>query len=79
MFYIKEFHLSDEDLEKIKAWDNIKTGHKCTCRSCDWDENVKYQGTIGGGLSIIFTPTSIGVFTKIKCVCGAELFLDDNM
>ena len=31
-----------------------------------------YYGAIGGGMTYIFTPTSIGTVCKVKCSCGEE-------
>lgn len=31
-----------------------------------------YCGAIGGGMTYIFTPTSIGTVGKIRCSCGEE-------
>ena len=41
----------------------------------NWDENhdcefKKNSGAIGGRLKYSFTPTSLGVITKITCACG---------
>lgn len=38
-----------------------------------WDDGYPYQGTIGGGLTYSFTPTSIGV---IESVTYGEYKLD---
>jgi len=35
------------------------------------------RGAIGGALTYIFGPTSIGVVVKVKCACGKELDVTD--
>lgn len=36
-------------------------------------------GTIGGGRTYCFTPTSIGTFITVKCCCGAEFRVNSNL
>lgn len=31
-----------------------------------WEKGIPYAGAIGGGLSYIFTPTSIGTSVRVK-------------
>lgn len=38
---------------------------------------VCQRGAIGGALTYIFGPTSIGVVVKVKCHCGKELDVTD--
>lgn len=64
MFTTKEFHLTDEEYSKVKHW---AKSHKCKCRS---------KSCCGGEISIIFTPTTIGIAKSAKCVCGEKLDLD---
>jgi hypothetical protein len=73
MFNITEFSLTNEELERIKEWDNT---HECTIkRKHNMD---RYVGAIGGRLSITFIPTSIGTFITVKCCCGEELDVADG-
>lgn len=36
-----------------------------------------YHGSIGGGMTYIFIPTSIGTVCKVKCSCGEEFCFRD--
>lgn len=36
-----------------------------------------YYGSIGGGMTYIFIPTSIGTVCKVKCSCGEEFCFRD--
>ena len=65
-----KFELDDEQVEKIKKWDD---NHKKTCRFGD----PLNQGAIGGRLSYCFTPTSLGEIQLVKCACGEELDLTE--
>lgn len=67
MFTDKTFSLTDEDYEKIRKW---YQSHKCLNR----DE----QTAIGAKLSIIFTPSSIGTFSSVRCACGEFLQAEDG-
>ncbi len=43
-----------------------------------WDNGVPYTGTIGGGLSYIFSPTSIGLCLTVKeSLTGEEIDLTE--
>jgi len=55
-----------KDIE-INKW---ISNHKC-----------KYKNkptAIGGRYSFIFIPTGIGIFIKVKCICGKELIINDE-
>ena len=65
------FELSKEQIEKIREWDNPKTGHKCSLQSNEFSD--KYVGAIGGHLSYTFIPTGLGNVVTVKCACGEEL------
>ena len=69
MFTTKNFCLTDEEYEQIKKWANT---HNCSCRY----NGRPSRSCIGGEISIIFTPTSIGTAISAKCACGEELDLD---
>lgn len=65
-----KFELTDTQLEKIKQWDDSKTGHKC---------NVNKQGDVTGArLEYVFIPTGLGNVVKVKCDCGAMLDVTEN-
>lgn len=64
------FELSATQIEKIKQWDNIKTGHEC---------NVSKRGDITGArLSYRFIPTGLGDVVRVECKCGAELDVTED-
>lgn len=63
--FIMKFELSKTQIEKIKRWDHVITGHKC---------DVNKQGDVTGArLEYIFIPTGLGDFVRVRCECGAEL------
>lgn len=62
-----EFCLTEEEENKYRVW--IKE-HNETCP-------IKYSGAIGGKITFQFTPTSLGLITKVICGCGKELNLTD--
>ena len=64
------FQLSDQELKEEKKW---LEEHNKECRFAD----SMNQGAIGGRLSYIFTPTSLGVLTKVRCACGEEIDVTD--
>lgn len=41
------------------------------------DHRCCQRGAIGGAISYIFAPTSLGVVVKVKCACGKELDVSD--
>ncbi len=55
------FNIEFDDKEKMDRW---VANHNC---------KYKYLGAIGGRFTYCFTPTGLGVITKVKCACGAEL------
>lgn len=60
------FELDEEQQEKFKEWN---MSHHC--------ELKEYSGAIGGRLTFSFTPTSLGLITKVSCGCGEEINLTD--
>lgn len=64
------FQLSEKEREVESKW--LKK-HNKTCIF----KNPDKQGAIGGRISYIFTPTSLGVLTKIKCACGEQIDITD--
>ena len=63
------FKISDKEFEKYQEW---YKEHKAS--GCKW---TGYIGAIGGGLDIIFSPTSVGTGVTVRCGCGAEVDLTD--
>jgi len=60
-----KFEITDTQIEKIKQWDDPKTGHKC---------NANKQGDVAGArLEYIFISTGLGDIVKVRCECGEEL------
>ena len=59
------FHLNSTEVEEYKNF--VKEHKKCNC-----------SATIGGKISIIFTPTGLGNAKTVKCnVCGEEKEITD--
>ena len=59
----KFFKLTDEECAKIEKW---AKEHECPCRN---------TSCIGGEISVIFTPTSIGTTVKVRCICGKGIII----
>jgi hypothetical protein len=60
---VRTFEITDEQTKKVEQWDQCKG---------------KPSGAIGGRLSYIFTPTSLGVAVTVSCaICQQELDLTD--
>ena len=64
------FELNEVERQKLRDW---QEKHDKKCKFA----NPMSQGAIGGRLTYMFTPTSLGVITKIKCTCGKEADLTD--
>ena len=64
------FPFIKEDQKKLEKW---LAAHDEECRYAD----PKKRGAIGETLIYKFTPTSIGLITKVCCTCGAEIDLTD--
>ena len=69
-----KFELTEEELKKYKEWADT---HECKFRTQpSWAHKpLRYVGDIGGEDEFCFTPTGLGVITKVKCACGAEINL----
>jgi hypothetical protein len=57
----------------ISAWESE---HACGLPA-DPILGGKQIGAIGGEISYVFAPTSLGVILVVKCACGAELNVTD--
>ncbi len=64
------FELDEDEKNTMYNW--LKK-HNKTCKY----SNPHVQGAIGGRSSYIFTPTSLGITTKVKCACNEEICLTD--
>lgn len=64
------FSITNAQQEAINAWKQMheETAHGLT----DDNKRMKAQGVSGGRYTYLFTPTSIGTFGSIRCVCGEE-------
>ena len=84
--HLKSEAYKDEELAKMKAaydqmGDEYDLGFPITREEYDkikcWTESHRHSqqqtmSTVGGEYSYIFTPTSIGIIGKVKCICGAS-------
>lgn len=66
---LKGYRLSETELKTLKEWDERHLDER--------HGKEPYAGAIGGRLSYIFTPTGLGVISKVKCMCGEEFNLTD--
>ena len=62
------FKIEGKELETFKKWDEE---HKKKCKA------YKKDVAIGGRLSFIFTPTSVGDAIVAKCICGKKVNITD--
>ncbi len=64
------FQLGEYERKALTVW---LGEHDKTCKFADRSK----QGACGGRLTYCFTPTSIGMVTKIECACGGEVNVTD--
>lgn len=64
------FGITEEENKTIKEWTKNHNAKK------HGSETV-YYGSIGGGMTYIFIPTSVGTVCKVKCSCGEEFCFRD--
>lgn len=57
------FELSSYENKKLAKW---YSEHKCQF------VDPTNCGAIGGRLTYVFTPTSLGVISSVRCACGEE-------
>lgn len=69
---IATFTVDGEELDLLQEWLK-KHNEECPYAS------PKRQGAIGGRLTYMFTPTSIGTIATVKCACGEEIDLDNGI
>ena len=62
------FQLDKDQEVKLTEWLNQHNPH------CKYFHN---HGAIGGRLNFIFTPTQLGLVTKVVCECGEKIDLTD--
>lgn len=63
------FTISARDAEKVRKW---QEEHPCKIRG-------KYHGAIGGCFTFYFTNTSIGQIQMLRCACGSDLMISDDL
>ena len=64
------FGITKEEKNAITEWERKHNLEK------HGSETV-YYGAIGGGMTYIFVPTSIGTVCTVKCLCGEEFCFRD--
>lgn len=70
-----KFHLDDAELEALSKW---IAEHNKVCPFYDDGTTISSKsGAIGGRLTYAFTPTSIGLVSKIECACGGKTDVTD--
>lgn len=67
------FIIYKKDSQRLKAW---LEEHDKTCKYAP--KNGEEMDSIGARLTHCFTPTSIGVFYKVTCVCGEQKIIEDG-
>lgn len=66
-----EFKLTPEESNRAQNW--IQK-HSCGIR-----KKPIPQGAIGGRISFTFTNTTIGTIIVVKCACGNELLVNEDL
>ncbi len=64
------FKLDDGERERLNTW---LTKHNKKCKF----NKPEFCGAIGGRLTYMFTPTSLGILVKVKCACEETIDLTD--
>ncbi len=69
------FPITGDQQEAINAWRRM---HEETVHGLiDENKRMKANGVSGGRYAYLFTPTSIGTFCSIRCVCGEEFVFSE--
>ena len=64
------FSLSDTERQSLSQW--------CEAHETETQHFSTYGGAIGGAITLSFTPSSVGVFSVVRCNrCGKEHHLTD--
>jgi hypothetical protein len=74
----REVDLTDDEIKQIEKWSK-KHNKKCPILKKHKDKTTSPYGTIGGGRTYTFTPTSIGTIITVECPCGEEFLVDNNL
>jgi hypothetical protein len=88
-----KFDLSTQDHARIQEWLKTKVYPEVIAnqrasaqakgaspnpiREAQWDAGLPYAGAIGGGLTYSFTPTTLGLVTKVRYGDDYELDITD--
>jgi hypothetical protein len=75
----KEINYSDEEIEQIHRWNKSHDRRCPIMRNAKNEKYISPLGTIGGGRTYSLTPTSIGPIMTVRCSCGEELVVDNNL
>lgn len=67
------FYVTPHQVEKFSEWDSEHVAAKHP----PGPDGLRYEGAIGGRVTWMFTRTSLGIVTKVKCACGATLDLTE--
>lgn len=68
--YYRGFPISEDEQKQIIEW---RKKHEAEVHNCyTLDDRLRRGGTVGGGYTYEFIPTSIGIVGIIKCSCGAK-------
>ncbi len=67
-FLVPEIPMYQLDKDQLKLLRRWRADHQCT---------IENTGAIGGGETVSFTPTSLGMITKASCACGESIDLTD--
>jgi len=70
--------MTDDEWKQIVEWEE-KHDLECSIITNHKDKDTSPYGTIAGGRTYCFTPTSIGTFITVKCCCGVSFICDSNM
>ncbi len=63
------FCISGENFKKLEEFRRV---HMKTCRA-------KYPDSLGAMFTYEFIPTGLGCLATVKCLCGAEEYIGDNL
>lgn len=78
------FDITVNEMKQVDEWEK-RHDQECPIilnykvKDYETPETCSPYGTIGGGRTYLFTPTSIGMLISIKCCCGASFNCDSNL
>lgn len=71
---MNNFSLSQSEYATYNNW---MTQHNQTCKY-NYKNSGKIASAIGGRITFLFTPNSLGMCVEVKCACGEKIDVTDT-